>query len=295
MITELRRSHAKAHVRQVTTIFTWSLTFPPDCSVLEASVKQTPIGDKYFINETLREPKTENISQVIMVGSPFFHKINELLLIKIPFPQITKSKTSVTVQGDYKKWQTRKTEKGSRHATELEEILEKVKGEDQKMTTKCTDCKEGDRTCNCTVEVRRENEFDVLILLDTEKGLKWCPSSTVDSNYFNCHSGNFKKIRANQVCDSFGDCPEAEDESRTLCQSSLLKVLICAVVLFVYGLALALVGCYSCRGQKSKTKKTENRQYRKEQGMKKSQGLKEIQKITDENKQLKKGEITKRT
>ena len=50
---------------------------------MEATVKQTPIGDKYFINETLREPKTENISQVIMVGSPFVLKINQLLLIKI--------------------------------------------------------------------------------------------------------------------------------------------------------------------------------------------------------------------
>ena len=105
---------------------------PPDCSVLEASVKQTPIGDKYFINETLREPKTENISKVIMVGSPFFHKTNEVLLIKIPFPQITKSKTSVTVQGDYTQWQTGK---GSRHAAELEEILQNVRNEDQKMKT----------------------------------------------------------------------------------------------------------------------------------------------------------------
>ena len=54
-----------------------------DCSVLEATVKQTPIGDKYFIDEALREPKTGNTSQVIMVGLTFVHKINQLLLIKI--------------------------------------------------------------------------------------------------------------------------------------------------------------------------------------------------------------------
>ena len=53
--------------------------------MLEATVKQTPIGDKYFINETLREPKTENISQVIMVGLTLIHEINQLMLIKIPF------------------------------------------------------------------------------------------------------------------------------------------------------------------------------------------------------------------
>ena len=40
---------------------------PLDCSVLEAVVRQTPIGDKYFINEVLKEPKTVNVSQVIMV------------------------------------------------------------------------------------------------------------------------------------------------------------------------------------------------------------------------------------
>ena len=170
-----------------------------------------------------------------------------------------------------------------------------VKSEGQKMKTNYTGCKEGDENCECTIEVRRENEFDIRILLDTEKGLKWCPTSTLDSMYFNCQSGHFMKIRANQTCDGFGDCPDAEDESKTLCRSSLLKMLICAVILFVYGLALALVGCYSCRGEKAKTKKTENRQYRKEQGMKKSLGLKKIHKVTEENKQLKKGEIKKIT
>ena len=44
-----------------------------DCSVLEATVKQTPIGDKYFIDEALREPKTGNTSQVIMVDSSFVY------------------------------------------------------------------------------------------------------------------------------------------------------------------------------------------------------------------------------
>ena len=36
--------------------------------MLVAKVKQTPKGDKYFIEEALKKPKTENISQVIMVG-----------------------------------------------------------------------------------------------------------------------------------------------------------------------------------------------------------------------------------
>ena len=130
-----------------------------------------------------------------------------------------------------------------------------IKIEDPKMKKKCTGCEEGDKSCNCSVEVRRENEFQVLLLLDTAKGLKWCPSSTVDSMYFNCQPGSFMKIRASQVCDGFGDCPQAEDESQVLCRSSFLKMLICVVVLFVYGLALTMVGCYSCREQKEKTKK----------------------------------------
>ena len=45
-----------------------------DCSVLEAVVKQTPIGDKYFINEVLKEPKTVNVSQVIMVRQ-YLHRV----------------------------------------------------------------------------------------------------------------------------------------------------------------------------------------------------------------------------
>ena len=127
------------------------------------------------------------------------------------------------------------------------------------MKTNCTGCKEGDKNCNCTVEVRRENEFNVLILLDTEKGLKWCPSSTVDSMFFVCQPGSSMKIRASQVCNGFGDCPQDEDESKILCQSSLLKTLICGVVLFVYGLAITLVGCYSSRREKATTKKTKQK------------------------------------
>ena len=173
----------------------------------------------------------------------------------------------MTVQGDYTMWETQNTGNESKHAEELEKILRKVKSEDQEMKTRCTGCKERDMECNCTVEVRRENEFDVLILLNMEKGLKWCPSSTVDSMYFQCRSGTFERIKASQVCDSFGDCPGDEDESKTLCKSLFLKVLICTVVLFVYGLAITLTICYSCRLQKAKTEKTENRQYRKQQSM----------------------------
>ena len=47
-------------------------TITTDCSVLEANVKQTPIGYKYFIEEAVKKPKTENISQVILVGYKIF-------------------------------------------------------------------------------------------------------------------------------------------------------------------------------------------------------------------------------
>ena len=39
-----------------------------DCSVFNATIKQTPIGEKYIINSTLNKPKTENVSGVIMVS-----------------------------------------------------------------------------------------------------------------------------------------------------------------------------------------------------------------------------------
>ena len=74
-----------------------------------------------------------------------------------------------------------------------------IKSETNKMKKNCTGCKEVDPTCNCTIEVFRENEFDILILLDTVQGLKWCPESTVDSNFFKCSPDSFNRIKASQV------------------------------------------------------------------------------------------------
>ena len=45
--------------------------------MLNAKIKQTPKGDKYHIEESLKKPKTDNISQVIMVGLLFLHEINQ--------------------------------------------------------------------------------------------------------------------------------------------------------------------------------------------------------------------------
>ena len=92
--------------------------------------------------------------------------------------------------------------------------MKNIELEHQQMKTNCTGCTAGDQKCNCTVEVLRENEFDIRILLDTEKGLKWCPKATLDSDFFNCQSETFMRIRASQVCDSFGDCPGQEDEAK---------------------------------------------------------------------------------
>ena len=71
--------------------------------------------------------------------------------------------------------------------------------------------------------------------------------------------------------------------------------MIVSVVLFVYGLALALVGCYSCRTQKAKSKKTENRQFRKEQAVKTMMCLRGIRNVSEENEKLRKSEIKKAT
>ena len=71
--------------------------------------------------------------------------------------------------------------------------------------------------------------------------------------------------------------------------------MIVSVVLFVYGLALALVGCYSCRAQKAKSKKTENRQFRKEQAVKMMMCLRDIRNVPEENEKLRKSEIKKAT
>ena len=53
----------------------------PDCSVLKASATQTPIGHRYHINQTVSKPKTENISQVVMVGFYLLPKTRSILAL----------------------------------------------------------------------------------------------------------------------------------------------------------------------------------------------------------------------
>ena len=121
------------------------------------------------------------------------------ILINISSLQITKSNTSITIQGDYKIWPTQKRSQDQSDNTQLEEVLQMIKSETNKMKKTCTGCKEGDVTCDCTIEVLRENEFDIVVLLDTDEGLKWCPESTVDSNFFKCSPDSFTRIKASQV------------------------------------------------------------------------------------------------
>ena len=120
----------------------------------------------------------------------------------------------------------------SRNTTELDTILKGIKSVGHQMNMKCTGCRDVDENCNCTLELLRENEISVQILLDTTEGPKWCPSSTVDSMYFNCQPGSFMKIRASQVCNGFFECPGKEDEADILCRSSSLPMLTSAVVPF---------------------------------------------------------------
>ena len=145
------------------------------------------------------------------------------------------------MQGDFTTWQLQKASKQVRKAAEeLNTILQMINNGFQQMEKSCSGCQEEDTFCDCTLEVRRENEFEILLLLETPNGLQWCPTSTVDSMYFNCQHGNFMKIRASQVCDGFPDCPRAGDESTILCRSFFLKMMIYTVVLFVYSIATAM-------------------------------------------------------
>ena len=121
------------------------------------------------------------------------------ILINISSLQITKSNTSITIQGDYKIWPTKTRSQDQSDNTQLEEVLQMIKSETNKMKKNYTGCNEGDVTCDCTVEVLRENEFDIVVLLDTDEGLKWCPESTVDSNFFKCSPDSFTRIKACQV------------------------------------------------------------------------------------------------
>ena len=72
-------------------------------------------------------------------------------------------------------------------------------------------------------------------------------------------------------------------------------MMILGIVLFVYGLALVLVGCYSCRAQKAKSKKTENRQFRKDRAVKIKSCLRDIRNVPEENEKLRKSKIKKTT
>ena len=171
-------------------------------------------------------------------------------------------------------------------------MLRSIREGAKKMDINCKGCTDS-KHCNCSIEVLRENEFNFFILLDTFEGPKWCPSSTIDSMYFNCEPDNFMKILASQVCDGFSDCPRRQDESEVLCNSIFLKMLILAVVMTVYGLALTLAVCYSYktngRGRKIESKRTSKKIVTK----RKIQGFKELHRFSEKNEPLRRSQ-TKR-
>ena len=160
------------------------------------------------------------------------------------------------------------------------------------MPMNCKGCNDS-KHCNCSIEVLRENEFNFFILLDTFEGPKWCPSSTIDSMYFNCEPDNFMKILASQVCDGFGDCPRRQDESEILCRSIFLKMLILAVVMTVYGLALTLAICYSCKTS-GREKKTDCKQtIKKRNTQRKVQVMKDLHSFSEDCQKLRRSQTKK--
>ena len=226
-----------------------------------------------------------------MVGFCPFPKTRPILEL---CSQVTRSNTSAEPQGTYKTWEIKRIEKdilktvwtegGKGSAYVLDAYLKTIQTQGHQMD--CQGCNLGDTYCNCSVTARRENEYDVHILLHTENGPKWCPPATVDTNTFACTQGSFTKIRSLQVCDGFPDCPGGQDEAKILCQSLSLKIAILVVVLFVYALAFSLVVCFSYRADNGRRQKTENRRYRTEQEKKRNLHLRDIRKMSVVDEQL---------
>ena len=87
---------------------------------------------------------------------------------------------------------------------QLETIVDTLtKEETQKLHHNCSGCQADDDICECTFfGIRSENTFNVHLMI-ADKGLssKWCPSSTVTSNFFQCDES--QSISSEMLCDGF--------------------------------------------------------------------------------------------
>ena len=85
------------------------------------------------------------------------------ILINISCPQITKSNTSITIQGDYKIWPTQKRSQDQSDNTQLEEVLQKIKSEANK-------AKEAGLGFTGGIIAKAKSAFDGLLNVGTNSG-----------------------------------------------------------------------------------------------------------------------------
>ena len=121
----------------------------------------------------------------------------------------------------------------------------------QKLPITCEGCSNTSQSCQCKMEgVKINNLFQVYIIIGSrtnQYGTEWCPQNFLGSTFFNCYDkseGNMT-IRAEQVCDGFYDCDNKLDESKLVCSSFQLIVLIGSIIGGVFAAAISLAFYYS--------------------------------------------------
>ena len=129
---------------------------------------------------------------------------------------------------------------------QLKTLVETLtKRETQKLHLDCSGCETEGQYCNCTfLGILSENAFNIDLMI-TNKGSssKWCPSTSVTSNFFECDES--QSISSAMLCDAYRDCPNGVDEGLLMCNPEKLSYVMPVFALFLVALCLA-IGLSTC-------------------------------------------------
>ena len=153
--------------------------------------------------------------------------------------QVVANNDSILNKAAIKVWRLQK----DAEPLQLEKIVDTLtKEKTRKLHLDCSGCEPNDESCECIfTRLQIENTFNInLITADADSSTKWCPSSSVTSNFFKCNETY--SIAGWMACNGFPDCPNGLDEAIMLCNVEAIVTLapVLAVFFFAFGLAVIL-------------------------------------------------------